>query len=62
MSRMSGADNVIDATRASGAFAPSARRIVAYSGGLDSTVLLHALVTYTHIAPTKLSEDLRIAG
>ena len=52
---MSGADKVIDATRASGAFAPSARRIVAYSGGLDSTVLLHALVTYAHIAPTTLS-------
>lgn len=52
---MSGADKVIDAIRASCAFAPTARRIVAYSGGLDSTVLLHALVTYTQIARTKIS-------
>ncbi len=52
---MSGADKVIDAIRASCAFAPTARRIVAYSGGLDSTVLLHALVTYTQAARTKLS-------
>lgn len=52
---MSGADKVIDAIRASCAFAPTARRIVAYSGGLDSTVLLHALVTYTQTARTELS-------
>lgn len=51
---MPGADKVIEAIRASCAFAPAARRIVAYSGGLDSTVLLHALVTYTQISRTKL--------
>jgi tRNA(Ile)-lysidine synthase len=52
---MSGAEKVIDAVRASRAFAPTARWIVACSGGLDSTVLLHALVTYAQIPRTKLS-------
>lgn len=47
---MSGATRVIDAIRASTTFAPGARRIVAYSGGLDSTVLLHALATYARIS------------
>lgn len=52
---MSGAARIIEATRASLAFAPRARWIVAYSGGLDSTVLLHALVTCTRATPAKLS-------
>jgi tRNA(Ile)-lysidine synthase len=52
---MSGADSVIDAVCASLAFAPRARRIVAYSGGLDSTVLLHALVTYARLTSATLA-------
>lgn len=52
---MPGADSVIDAVRASATVVPRARRIVAYSGGLDSTVLLHALVTYTGVSAATLS-------
>ncbi len=52
--KMSGTDKVISALRASPALVSTARCIVAYSGGRDSTVLLHALVNYTRIARSRI--------